>query len=1624
MTKEENIVQTFLTRDYQRNIIDVCLKRNSIVFLPTGAGKTYIAIQVIKHFSNQLGIKYSEGGKRSVFLVNTVYLAKQQAEAIQFHIPFNVRVVTGEENVDAFEESDWLKILDNNEVLVMTAQCFHDAVNRTFIKMNQIRVVIFDECHHGRKDHVYHQLMQSISNKLDENEFKNLRIIGLSGMLIGVDNSIKPYLVADEMKRLESTFQSVIITVNNLDDHKNVILYSTKAIKTAILFNMTACSKTLVEVKDSLLCFQTKLEMIKLDNLDYINPRNLRKTIPKRIKELINILKDFEHQALMMGNFGAYISLVSIIVQLELNKRAADSERYRDVLKMCITKVEECIKKVDYELCLNRDNATNIIANSSHKVQTLIELLQKSFTDENREKDLQCIIFVERRSTAKILYHIIKMLANSMFNFPLRPDFIVGCNNDMPESIDAILNKSFNKMALDKFNRNETNCVICTNVLEEGIDVQACNLVIMYDKSTTPRSFFQSCGRARDNKSKYIVMLEQRDIEKFKKNVNNWNCINDEMKKQLIGKTLDRELPSDESIQNEQQQSWEPYLTKSGSELNALNAINILNQYCMSLPFDKYTKYRESYRRIDHKDGTCQVAIQMPISSMIREEIFGEPKENVRLAKQHAAFEACKILIENGSLTDKLTPIDSLQKIEEFNDEYFSHWEKYKNDEKSKAGTKNNRRYHKSKVPDVLKNCGPSLTKTNYLYTIRIKPDFDTKDDFDLKVFHELIDNENTFGILTTKRIPRICKIPLFQSYGKIVCEIISPPIAISIENEKELDALRRFHLNIFCDVLKVFKSFLALDKSSYLIVPLDKQNGINWTLLEQFETIHSPVKLSKNEIMTMSFKPDDYLYKVLNPVYRETDQNYVVIKVLEHKNPQSAFPSEKAKTYYEYYLSKDHQIYRNDQFLVQVKGISKNLNLFFPGAGVSGDKKSTRNLLEEYVPELCHNYKFPAAYWLKATLLPSICHRLHYLLLAQELHTWLIKEKIDLGRGTQNYEELDIDYGNYEDRNKKVEQYDEQILEQLDNFEQILKEQKNFDNQVEQQNKNTLLICNSKGMDMPIDFDRNLLTVTEADLDYYAYFTGQTKSSGFKTANIDTNRGSRKQLSLKDDVHRKDIKLLDLTSANSSIQQRNLIKVITTAKSGDVFDMERFETLGDAFLKFISSLYLFKNHVNLHEGHLSALKGRLVSNRNLFYIGNEFGLSNLLKTTQFCSGDVLCGLAPSAKIPSSIQACIDDKKSLINHLVDVKLSKEEMQTEKVTEQHLKEFRMEENEKSNMFCVESGNDNVDTGMLPYINENNIGDKIIADAVEALIGCVVSSTGPTSALKLCHKLKIIPSMDESLLNEKIPPRVPFAAQVNIESTFDKLEKIIGYKFNDKLYLCQALTHTSYPIKDAGTYENLEFLGDAVLDFLITSYISEQCPKMSPGKLTDLRSALVNNVTLACIIVRKEIYKFLKAECRTLYEIIKKFVEFQKAQNNKVTDDVILLTTDEETSSAEAVNVPKVLGDIFESIIGAVFCDSNNSLSKTWNVIYNLMKEEIHEFISNVPLQVVRRLYEYHKGNAEPKFYESRVLPDDEGVAVPLKFKCRGEEKIVIGIGKNRKIAKNAAAKRALNYLEKK
>jgi endoribonuclease Dicer len=117
--------------------------------------------------------------------------------------------------------------------------------------------------------------------------------------------------------------------------------------------------------------------------------------------------------------------------------------------------------------------------------------------------------------------------------------------------------------------------------------------------------------------------------------------------------------------------------------------------------------------------------------------------------------------------------------------------------------------------------------------------------------------------------------------------------------------------------------------------------------------------------------------------------------------------------------------------------------------------------------------------------------------------------------------------------------------------------------------------------------------------------------------------------------------------------------------------------------------------------------------------------------------------------------------------------------------------------------------------------------------------------------------------------------------------EKLE----WEFHDQSMLFQALTHPCY-MKNRMTdnYQRLEFLGDAVLDYLVTCYIFCEFPNYTPGQITDARSALVNNITFAEIAVKElKLHKHLFHLLPTLFKHISEYVEFIE-NDSDINDEV--------------------------------------------------------------------------------------------------------------------------------------
>lgn len=106
---------------------------------------------------------------------------------------------------------------------------------------------------------------------------------------------------------------------------------------------------------------------------------------------------------------------------------------------------------------------------------------------------------------------------------------------------------------------------------------------------------------------------------------------------------------------------------------------------------------------------------------------------------------------------------------------------------------------------------------------------------------------------------------------------------------------------------------------------------------------------------------------------------------------------------------------------------------------------------------------------------------------------------------------------------------------------------------------------------------------------------------------------------------------------------------------------------------------------------------------------------------------------------------------------------------------------------------------------------------------------------------------------------------------------EVEKIIGYSFNNKTLLQQAFTHPSYQEK-CESYERLEFVGDSVLNLLITKQQFSMYPNLPPGLLSPLRSANVDTEKLARVAINHNLHKYLRHGNRRLSKQVSDYYKY--------------------------------------------------------------------------------------------------------------------------------------------------
>ncbi len=215
----------------------------------------------------------------------------------------------------------------------------------------------------------------------------------------------------------------------------------------------------------------------------------------------------------------------------------------------------------------------------------------------------------------------------------------------------------------------------------------------------------------------------------------------------------------------------------------------------------------------------------------------------------------------------------------------------------------------------------------------------------------------------------------------------------------------------------------------------------------------------------------------------------------------------------------------------------------------------------------------------------------------------------------------------------------------------------------------------------------------------------------------------------------------------------------------------------------------------------------------------------------------------------------------------------------------------------------------------------------------------------------------------------------------------LEKKIKYKFINKNILFMSLTHKSYNINHN---ERLEFLGDSILNFIITKKIYNKFYNYKEGLMTRIRSKLVNKKNLFKIANKLKLNKYI-------------LLGYGEIKNNKLYKKSILANT-------------------LEAIIGAIYIDSKNinKVEKIIKILF-LNKKKINKKFNYKDYKTILQEYLQKKKLPLPKYFLANTTGKDHEQIFTIYCKIKNLNKFTKGKGKNKKYAEQIAAKKALINL---
>jgi len=471
-------------REYQVNIADSATKKNTLVVLPTGMGKTVIALVLI---AKQL----QKQDNKILFLAPTKPLVTQHAQYLKQNLTIDeniITVFTGEVSPEKRKQT-W----EDSRIIVSTPQVIQNDLISKKISLKDVSFIIYDESHHAVGDYAY-VYVSEMHQKQRETERLALGITASPG------NDVKTIL--EVCKNLD--INNIEIRTKYDPDVKPYV-YDLKITWKEILLPRDF-AYTLQLLKKSLserLQFLKDAGFIESSSVSMINRTKLLDA-QKRIQA--ELQASMKPPSILFKAASTQNAALKIYYAIELLQTQGVNALKNYFQRMGKESVSKDSSKASREIMADR-NILEAIAyvkslNIEHpKVQEITNIISEQLKNK---PDSKIIVFTHYRDTSAHLLKHIEQIENAK---PVR--FIGQAERDE----DKGLTQKQQANIIKQFKEDTYNILIATSVAEEGLDIPSTDLVVFYEPIPSEIRTIQRRGRTGRKMPGNVIILITKDTQ-------------------------------------------------------------------------------------------------------------------------------------------------------------------------------------------------------------------------------------------------------------------------------------------------------------------------------------------------------------------------------------------------------------------------------------------------------------------------------------------------------------------------------------------------------------------------------------------------------------------------------------------------------------------------------------------------------------------------------------------------------------------------------------------------------------------------------------------------------------------------------------------------------------------------------------------------------------------------------------------------------------------------------------------------------------------------------------------------------------------------------------------------------